>query len=113
MLKNLCLIGAAVGALSSAAVLAQTSEVTLTRLDCGNGFNDSRRFSDTFAYSDPKMPFTFSCYLIRHHDLCPLSQGVQSQEDSGGVIVYQQRFFRAEKLAKEPVRVGIPLAPRP
>ena len=66
MLKNLCLIGAAVGALSSAAALAQTSEVTLTRLDCGNGFNDSRRFSDTFAYSDPKMPFTFSCYLIRH-----------------------------------------------
>ena len=68
MLKNLCLIGAAVGALSSAAALAQTPEVTLTRLDCGNGFNDSRRFTDTFAYSDPKMPFTFSCYLIRHGD---------------------------------------------
>jgi glyoxylase-like metal-dependent hydrolase (beta-lactamase superfamily II) len=66
MLKNLCLIGAAVGALSSAAALAQAPEVTLTRLDCGNGFNDSRRFTDTFAYSDPKMPFTFSCYLIRH-----------------------------------------------
>ncbi|HET7766940.1 MAG TPA: N-acyl homoserine lactonase family protein [Burkholderiales bacterium] len=68
MLKNLCLIGAAVGAFSSAAALAQTPEVTLTRLDCGNGFNDSRRFSDTFAYSDPKMPFTFSCYLIKHGD---------------------------------------------
>ena len=68
MLKNLCLIGAAVGALSSAAALAQTPEVTLTRLDCGNGFNDSRRFTDTFAYTDPKMPFTFSCYLIRHGD---------------------------------------------
>jgi len=66
MLRNLCLIGAAVGALSSAAALAQSPEVTLTRLDCGNGFNDSRRFTDTFAYSDPKMPFTFSCYVIRH-----------------------------------------------
>jgi len=70
MLKKLCLIGAAVGALSTTAALAQTpavtSTVTLTRLDCGNGFNDSRRFTDTFAYTDPKMPFTFSCYVIRH-----------------------------------------------
>lgn len=36
------------------------ADVTLTRLDCGNGFNDQRRFSDTFAYSNPKVPFTFS-----------------------------------------------------
>src|SRR5689334_20233803 len=41
-------------------------EVTLTRLDCGNGFNDQRRFSDTFAYTNPKVPFTFSCYVIKH-----------------------------------------------
>jgi len=47
---------------------AQTAapEVTLTRLDCGNGFNDQRRFSDTFAYTNPKVPFTFSCYVIKH-----------------------------------------------
>lgn len=45
---------------------AQTPEVTLTRLDCGTGFNDPRRFSDTFAYTDDKKPFTFSCYLIKH-----------------------------------------------
>ncbi|WP_427913376.1 N-acyl homoserine lactonase family protein [Ramlibacter sp. MMS24-I3-19] len=44
------------------------AEVTLTRLDCGNGFNDQRRFSDTFAYSDPRVPFTFSCYVVRHGD---------------------------------------------
>jgi N-acyl homoserine lactone hydrolase len=49
MLKKLCLLGAAVGALSSATAFAQAPEVALTRLDCGNGFNDSRRFSDTFA----------------------------------------------------------------
>src|SRR5438105_11487795 len=41
-------------------------EVTLTRLDCGSGTNDARRFSDTFAYTDPKKPFTFSCYVIKH-----------------------------------------------
>ncbi|MES3000940.1 MAG: N-acyl homoserine lactonase family protein [Pseudomonadota bacterium] len=44
------------------------SEMTLTRLDCGTGFNDQRRFSDTFAYSEPRMPFTFSCYVIKHGD---------------------------------------------
>jgi len=67
MLRKLCLLGATLGAISTGA-LAQTAEVTLTRLDCGNGFNDSRRFSDTFAYSDPKMPFTFSCYVVKHGD---------------------------------------------
>jgi N-acyl homoserine lactone hydrolase len=66
MFKKLCLLGAAVGALSAAGAFAQAPEVTLTRLDCGTGFNDQRRFSDTFAYSDPKIPFTFSCYVIKH-----------------------------------------------
>ncbi|HEX9396040.1 MAG TPA: N-acyl homoserine lactonase family protein [Burkholderiales bacterium] len=67
MLKKLCLLASTIGALTAGA-LAQAQEVTLTRLDCGNGFNDSRRFSDTFAYSDPKVPFTFSCYVIKHGD---------------------------------------------
>src|SRR3954453_9137236 len=64
MLRNLCVLGALAGALMATGALAQ--EVTLTRLDCGNGFNDSRRFSDTFAYTDPKVPFTFSCYVVKH-----------------------------------------------
>jgi glyoxylase-like metal-dependent hydrolase (beta-lactamase superfamily II) len=55
-------------AMFGASAHAQTPEVTLTRLDCGNGFNDQRRFSDTFAYTDPKVPFTFSCYVIKHGD---------------------------------------------
>jgi N-acyl homoserine lactone hydrolase len=59
----------AVGTCTALPSLAQpASEVTLARLDCGSGFNDQRRFSDTFAYSDPKVPFTFSCYVIRHGD---------------------------------------------
>ena len=41
-------------------------EVTLTRLDCGTGFNDPRRFSDTYAYTETTKPFTFSCYVIKH-----------------------------------------------
>jgi glyoxylase-like metal-dependent hydrolase (beta-lactamase superfamily II) len=68
MVRKLCLLGAAVGAFSAAGAFAQTAEVTLARLDCGSGFNDSRRFSDTFAYTDEKKPFTFSCYVIKHGD---------------------------------------------
>jgi len=45
---------------------AQASADSLWRLDCGSGFNDQRRFSDTFAYSNPKVPFAFSCYVIKH-----------------------------------------------
>src|SRR5687768_16840500 len=44
---------------------AQGPEVTLTRLDCGTGPNDPRRFSDTFAYTESTKPFTFSCYVIK------------------------------------------------
>ena len=52
------------GALLSLSAAAQ--DVTLTRLDCGTGTNDPRRFSDVFAYSETTKPFTFSCYVIRH-----------------------------------------------
>ncbi len=53
-----------VSAFFSASVAAQ--ELTLTRLECGSGTNDPRRFSDTYAYSETTKPFTFSCYVIRH-----------------------------------------------
>ncbi|MDN3922102.1 N-acyl homoserine lactonase family protein [Roseateles violae] len=52
------------GALLSLSAAAQ--EVSLTRLDCGSGTNDPRRFSDSFAYTETSKPFTFSCYVIRH-----------------------------------------------
>ena len=51
--------------------LAQTPpELTLTRLDCGNGVtqSDITFFSDTHAYDGKTQPFTVSCYLIRHGD---------------------------------------------
>ena len=69
MLKNLCLLGAALGALSTAGAFAQAPEVTLTRLDCGTGASPvevNQRFSDVWAYPGTKLPFTYSCYVIKH-----------------------------------------------
>ncbi|MBC7994625.1 MAG: N-acyl homoserine lactonase family protein [Rhizobacter sp.] len=46
---------------------ADAVEVSLTRLECGTGItNDVGRFSDTFAMQGVKIPFVFSCYLIKH-----------------------------------------------
>ena len=45
---------------------AAAQDVSLTRLDCGSGTNDPRRFSDTYEYRETTKPFTFSCYVIRH-----------------------------------------------
>src|SRR5262245_46273283 len=47
------------------------AEVTLTRIDCGTAATPTdvgQRFSDTFAYKDLKLTFTYSCYLIKHGD---------------------------------------------
>lgn len=57
------------GAFATLPVAAQSPpEVTLTRIDCGTPvLNDvGTRFSDTFAFNDLKVLFTFSCYLIKH-----------------------------------------------
>ena len=54
------------GAFALLSCAAGAQEVTLSRLDCGSGANDPRRFSDTFAYTEVSKPFTFSCYVIRH-----------------------------------------------
>jgi hypothetical protein len=38
---------------------------------CGTGATPTdvgQRFTDTFAYKDLKLTFTFSCYLIKHGD---------------------------------------------
>jgi glyoxylase-like metal-dependent hydrolase (beta-lactamase superfamily II) len=44
------------------------AEVTLTRIDCGTAAQPTdvgQRFTDTFAYKDLKLTFTYSCYLIK------------------------------------------------
>ena len=56
----------ALGASALFSLSAAAQDVTLTRLDCGSGSSDPRRFSDTFAYTETTKPFTFSCYVIRH-----------------------------------------------
>jgi N-acyl homoserine lactone hydrolase len=68
MLRALSVLVVASAVVALPAFAQPAAEVTLTRLDCGTGFNDARRFSDTFAYTDPKVPFTFSCYVIKHGD---------------------------------------------
>jgi glyoxylase-like metal-dependent hydrolase (beta-lactamase superfamily II) len=64
-------VGICANALAAFSVLAQTPEVTLSRLDCGtpNPPTDvSQRFTDTYAYSGVKIQLVYSCYLIKHGD---------------------------------------------
>jgi N-acyl homoserine lactone hydrolase len=61
--------GILLGALACAPASAQTTELTLTRLDCAGSNSapaDVARFSDTYAYQDKKVQLTASCYLIKH-----------------------------------------------
>ena len=45
------------------------SEVTLARLDCGTPvLNLVARFNDTWAFTDNRVLFTYSCYLIKRGD---------------------------------------------
>lgn len=64
----LLLASAALPGFTQSAAGQPTPEVTLTRIDCGTPvLNDvGARFSDTYAYTDLKVLFTYSCYLIKH-----------------------------------------------
>jgi glyoxylase-like metal-dependent hydrolase (beta-lactamase superfamily II) len=74
MLRALFLfvVGVCTNAIVVLPAFAQAAaEVTLTRIDCGTGATPvdvGQRFSDTFAYKDLKLTFTYSCYLIKHGD---------------------------------------------
>src|SRR5215472_17275496 len=65
-------IGACATALIGLSTIAQAApEVTLTRLECGTlrpAADVNERFSDTWAYDGLKLPFVFSCYLVKHGD---------------------------------------------
>ena len=65
-------VGVCANVLIGLPAMAQApAEVTLTRIDCGTGATPTdvgQRFTDTFAYKDLKLTFTFSCYLIKHGD---------------------------------------------
>ena len=72
MLKALFVSAVGASALVGLPASAQTPpEVTLARIDCGTGAKPTavaERFSDTYAYKDLNLTFTFSCYLIKHGD---------------------------------------------
>ncbi len=59
-------------AMISTAVNAEDGpDVSLTRLDCGTAPAEARdvgRFSDTYAYPELRVNFTYSCYLIKHNE---------------------------------------------
>jgi glyoxylase-like metal-dependent hydrolase (beta-lactamase superfamily II) len=71
MKRSLCLLAISAVALFSLPASGQAPEVTLTRIDCGTGAKPTmvnERFSDTFAFPNLSLTFTFSCYLIKHGD---------------------------------------------
>jgi glyoxylase-like metal-dependent hydrolase (beta-lactamase superfamily II) len=67
---SLLVVGGCATVLVGLPVFAQSAaDVTLTRIECGTGATPTdvgQRFTDTFAYKDLKLTFTFSCYLIKH-----------------------------------------------
>ena len=72
MLKatTLLALGLCANVLLGLPAMAQApADVTLARIDCGTGATPTdvgQRFTDTFAYKDLNLTFTFSCYLIKH-----------------------------------------------
>lgn len=79
--------------LLSGPAFAQDADVTLTRLDCGTPPPDALtvgRFSDTFAYPDLKVSFTYSCYLIQHNDHYLVWDA--GQPDNGGATAPEKNL---------------------
>ena len=68
MKKTLSLLALGASALISTNAWAQAD--ALWRIDCGTGATPmpalNARFSDTLAFPDLKLTFTYSCYLIKH-----------------------------------------------
>lgn len=71
MLRALSLfaVGACATVLTALPAFAQAPpELTLARIDCGTAATPTdvgQRFTDSFAYKDLKLTFTYSCYLIK------------------------------------------------
>ena len=68
-ISTLLAAGACAGALVTSLASAQAADMALTRFQCGTPQAPTpvnERFSDTYAYGDMKIQFTFSCYLVKH-----------------------------------------------
>src|ERR1041385_5359268 len=71
MRRILSLLAVASAFIGLPAAAQAATEITLTRFECGTPrapADVNERFSDTFAYDGLKLPFVFSCYLIKHGD---------------------------------------------
>jgi N-acyl homoserine lactone hydrolase len=71
MRRILSLLAIASAFIGLPAAAQAATEITLTRFECGTPrapADVNERFSDTFAYEGLKLPFVFSCYLIKHGD---------------------------------------------
>jgi N-acyl homoserine lactone hydrolase len=69
MQRKLILAGLCAAALVAQPALAQTPDMSLTRLDCGTSNPPTaanQRFSDTYSLGDLKIQLVYSCYLIKH-----------------------------------------------
>ena len=68
-MKRAKLAAAAIAVTVASPFSAQAQELTLTRFECGTSrppVELNQRFSDTYAYPGVKLPFVFSCYLVKH-----------------------------------------------
>src|SRR4026207_1715238 len=92
-------------------VMAQApAEVTLTRIDCGTGATPTdvgQRFTDTFAYKDLRLTFTFSCYLIKHgNDYMVWDTGFAPGTSPNAPKVSLADYLAQAKVQPEPVKFG-------
>lgn len=95
-------IGTCAIGFSSASAQAQTPpEVTLTRIgDCGTSpppIDVALRFTDVYAYNGVKIPFVFSCYLVKHGDDYMMWDTGHAMTAPGGVV---PKVSLADQLAK-------------
>ncbi|WP_040310027.1 N-acyl homoserine lactonase family protein [Asticcacaulis biprosthecium] len=89
--------------------LAQTAEVKLTRLDCGDmGERDVAWFSDAHSFDGVKKPFVASCYLIQHGQdylLWDAGFGPGAKRDDGSPIVKTTILQQLTTLGVDPKAV--------
>lgn len=71
MNRTMLLAGLCATAFVAQPVIAQTPDMSLTRLDCGTPNPPTavnQRFSDTYSMGDLKVQLVYSCYLVKHGD---------------------------------------------
>ncbi|WP_031235161.1 N-acyl homoserine lactonase family protein [Asticcacaulis sp. AC402] len=88
---------------------AQSTDVKLTRLDCGDmGERDVAWFSDAHTFDGVKKPFVASCYLVQHgNDYLLWDAGFNqgARRDDGTTIVKTSLIDQLTQLGVKPYAV--------